>query len=83
MDFAFEVDGQGNPRLSVDGKEVIEEALFLAASDAARELPAGRYRLTPIQTAQGGPLELFLDTGADKTLKYDSDAGLSSTEGDP
>ena len=42
MDFAFEVDGQGNPRLSVDGKEVIEEALFLAASDAARELPGFR-----------------------------------------
>jgi hypothetical protein len=28
--------------LSVDGKEVIEETLFLAASDAARELPGLR-----------------------------------------
>jgi Mg-chelatase subunit ChlD len=67
-------------RLFLDGRE---EAAGVIGLDEARELPAGRYRLTPIQTAQGDPLELFLDTGADKTLKYDSDAGLSSTEGDP
>ena len=39
LDFAFEADEQGNLILSVDGKEVIEEALFLAASDTARGPP--------------------------------------------
>ena len=39
LDFALEADEQGNLILSVDGKEVIEETLLLAASDAARGLP--------------------------------------------
>ena len=42
LDFAFEADEQGNLILSADGKEVIEETLFLAASDAARGLPGFR-----------------------------------------
>jgi len=41
-DFAFEVDEQGNLELSDDGKEVIDDALFLAASAEARGLPGFR-----------------------------------------
>ena len=41
-DFAFEVDEQGTLELTDDGKEVIEEALFLAASGEARGLPGFR-----------------------------------------
>lgn len=41
-DFAFEVDEHGTLELSDDGKEVIEEALFLAASEEARGLPGYR-----------------------------------------
>ncbi|MEJ2308052.1 MAG: VWA domain-containing protein [Gammaproteobacteria bacterium] len=67
-------------RLFLDGREAPAGMIGLGE---VRELPAGRYRLTPIQTAQGEPLELLLDTGADKTLYYDNDAGLSSIGGDP
>ena len=41
-DFAFEVDAHGRLELSDDGKEVIEEALFLATSAEARGLPGFR-----------------------------------------
>ena len=39
---AFEVDEHGTLELSDDGKEVIEEALYLAASAEARGLPGFR-----------------------------------------
>jgi len=42
LEFAFEVDEQGNLELSDDGKEVIDDALFLAASEEARGLPGFR-----------------------------------------
>ena len=41
-DFAFAVDAHGDLHLSDDGKEVIEEALYLATSDEARGLPGFR-----------------------------------------
>jgi hypothetical protein len=41
-DFAFEVDEHGKLELTDDGLEVIEEALFLAATDEARGLPGYR-----------------------------------------
>ena len=41
-DFAFEVDAHGKLELTDDGLEVIEEALFLAATDEARGLPGYR-----------------------------------------
>lgn len=41
-DFAFEVDEQGRLELTDDGKEVIDNALFLAASSEARGLPGFR-----------------------------------------
>ena len=41
-DFAFEVDEHGNLVLTDDGQEVIEEALFLAASAEACGLPGFR-----------------------------------------
>ena len=41
-DFAFDVDKHGKLELTDDGKEVIEEALFLAASSEACGLPGFR-----------------------------------------
>ncbi len=41
-DFAFAVDKHGKLELSDDGKEVIDEAMFLAASPEARGLPGFR-----------------------------------------
>jgi len=41
-DFAFTVDAQGSLELSDDGKEVIEDALFLTSSAEARGLPGFR-----------------------------------------
>ena len=41
-DFAFEVDEHGRLEVTDDGHEVLEEALFLAASDEARGLPGFR-----------------------------------------
>ncbi len=41
-DFAFGVDEHGQLELTDDGKEIIEEALFLAASAEARGLPGFR-----------------------------------------
>lgn len=41
-DFAFDVDEGGRLELSDDGKEVIDEAIFLAASAEARGLPGFR-----------------------------------------
>jgi len=41
-DFAFEVDANGRVELSDDGKQVIEEALFLISSAEARGLPGYR-----------------------------------------
>ena len=41
-DFAFEVGEYGQLELTDDGKEVIDEALFLAASAQARGLPGFR-----------------------------------------
>jgi hypothetical protein len=41
-DFAFAVDEHGQLEVTDDGKEVLEEALFLAASDEARGLPGFR-----------------------------------------
>jgi hypothetical protein len=41
-DFAFSVDEQGRLEVTDDGKEVLEEALFLAASEEARGLPGFR-----------------------------------------
>lgn len=41
-DFAFEADARGRLELTDDGAEIIEEALFLAASDEARGLPGFR-----------------------------------------
>ena len=38
-DVAFGVDGQGRLEVNDDDKEVLEEAMFLAASEAARGLP--------------------------------------------
>ena len=40
--FAFKIDKQGNLELTDDGKEVIDEVLFLAASAEARGLPGFR-----------------------------------------
>ena len=44
-EFAFEVDKDGNLILSDDGKEIVDECMFLAASVEARGLPGyrGRY----------------------------------------
>ncbi len=41
-DFAFDVDERGELTLTDDGKEVIEDAMFLAASPEARGLPGFR-----------------------------------------
>lgn len=41
-DFAFEVDDEGRLCLTDDGKEVLDEALFLAAGAEARGLPGFR-----------------------------------------
>ena len=41
-DFAFEVDEHGRLELTDDGKEVIDEVMYLAASDEARGLPGYR-----------------------------------------
>ncbi len=41
-EFAFVVDEQGKLELNDDGKEVIDEALFLASSAEARGLPGYR-----------------------------------------
>jgi len=41
-EFAFEVDEHGTLELNDDGKEVIEEAMFLASSAEARGLPGFR-----------------------------------------
>ena len=41
-DFAFEFDKGGRIRLTDDGEEVIEQALYLASSDEARGLPGFR-----------------------------------------
>ena len=41
-DFAFEVDANGRLELSDDGREVVDEALFLASSAEARGLPGYR-----------------------------------------
>jgi hypothetical protein len=41
-DFAFEVDEHGKLELTDDGREIIEEALFLAATGEARGLPGYR-----------------------------------------
>jgi len=46
-DFAFEVDEHGGLELTDDGKEVIEEALFLAASEEARGLPGVSPHFSP------------------------------------
>ena len=40
--FAFKIDKQGNLELTDDGKEIIDEVLFLAASAEARGLPGFR-----------------------------------------
>lgn len=40
--FAFEVDEHGRLELTDDGKEVIDEVMFLAASEEARGLPGYR-----------------------------------------
>jgi hypothetical protein len=45
-DFAFDDDAHGALELSDDGKDVIEEALFLAASEEARGLPGFRVSLS-------------------------------------
>jgi hypothetical protein len=45
-DFAFNVDEHGDLALSGDGKEVVDEAMFLAASAEARGLPGFRGSLT-------------------------------------
>ena len=44
--FAFKIDKQGNLKLTDDGKEVIDEVLFLAASAEARGLPGFRGVMT-------------------------------------
>lgn len=44
-DFAFEVDEHGNLELTDDGREVIDEVMYLAASDEARGLPGYRGNL--------------------------------------
>ena len=41
-DFDFAVDEIGVPEVTDDGKEVLEEALFLATSPEARGLPGFR-----------------------------------------
>jgi len=41
-DFAFEVDDEGTLCLTDDGKEVLDEALFLASGNEARRLPGFR-----------------------------------------
>jgi len=41
-DFAFQVDKEGALMLTGDGKEVVEEAMYLAASPEARGLPGFR-----------------------------------------
>ncbi len=41
-DFAFTVDEYGELSVTGDGKEVLEEALFLASSAEARGLPGYR-----------------------------------------
>ena len=41
-DFAFAVDEHGSLEVTDDGREVLDEALFLAASEEARGLPGFR-----------------------------------------
>ncbi len=41
-DFAFNVDENGELKLTGDGKEIIDEAMFLAISPEARGLPGFR-----------------------------------------
>ena len=45
-DFAFDVDAKGQLMLTDDGKEIVEEAMFLAASPEARGLPGFRGQAT-------------------------------------
>ena len=40
--FAFKIDKQGKLEMTDDGKEVLDEVLFLAASEEARGLPGFR-----------------------------------------
>ena len=60
-------------RMYLDGRVEPAGSIGLKAES---ELPAGRYRLIPLQTARGEPVEIFLETDADKTLVYDPNEGL-------
>lgn len=60
-------------RLYVDGR--VEE-VGLAGLDQDIDLPAGRYRLRPLQTAKGAVVEFDLTDQAAAVLNYDPALGL-------
>ncbi|MEM8870193.1 MAG: hypothetical protein AAGE38_07320 [Pseudomonadota bacterium] len=66
-------------RLYLDGRE---EPAGVIGLGETQEVAAGRYRLTPLQTAAGGPVEVFLDPDAERILDYDTTAGLTKTAGE-
>jgi len=61
-------------RLYVDGR--IEEA-GLIGLDQSTTLPAGRYKLRPLQTAQGGEASFTITDGGQSELTYDPALGIS------
>lgn len=62
-------------RLYLDGR--VETAATLTLTQGAT-LPAGTYRLRPLQTAQGTTVEITLQDGQDLTLTYDPSTGLQA-----
>lgn len=60
-------------RQYVDGRT---ERVAVLELGEARTLPAGRYRLTPLQTATGDGVAFDLTDGADRTIQYDAAQGL-------
>jgi hypothetical protein len=60
-------------RMYLDGR--VEQVATLSLG-VATTLPAGRYRLRPLQTATGQPLDLTLTDAQSLTLKYTAKSGL-------
>ena len=61
-------------RLYLDGR--VETVATLTLQDSTT-LPAGTYRLRPLQTAVGGALDITLTGGQALTLTYDPTTGLT------
>lgn len=67
-------------RLYLDGRASPAGTL---APGETRELPAGRYRLEPLQSASGPPREIVLGDGALGSLVYVPGQGLEEGDGGP